>query len=115
MSHLPVEAMVFVLSRRLFPDVGICIEYCIAQGYAMSGVIQDDWRKACDYLWSGKCEVLVVADDETLDPDRAPRVEVVAHQHTDPSRPDVPTGHREPGAEVRHVRTARIIRRDAEA
>lgn len=117
MSHLPVEAMVFVLSRRLFPDVGICIEYCIAQGYAMCGVIQDDWTKACDYLHSGKADVLVVADDRALDPDRFPRVEVVAHQDTEPTRPDVPTGRRttNAGPEVRHIRTSRINRRDAGA
>ena len=113
MSHLPTEAMVFVLSRRLLPDVGICIEYCLAQGYHMRGVIQDDWRKACDYLNSGECDVLVVADDRSLNPDRAPRVEVVAHLHTRPEAPDVPTGRR--GGRHRRNERTRMIRRDAEA
>lgn len=109
--------MVFVLSHRLYPDVGICIQFCIAHGYDMGGVIQDDWQKAVDYLYSGKCDVIVVADERSLDPDRAPRVEVVAYQQARPQRPDVPSGRRrnEGPAEVRHVRTARITRQDAGA
>lgn len=94
MTHPPVQAIVFVLSSRLLPDAAICIEYCRALGYHMVGVIRDDWAKACDYLYHGKADVVVVADDRTLDPDRTPRVEVVAHQHTQPARPDVPTAHR---------------------
>jgi hypothetical protein len=110
--------MVFVLSSRLLPDAGICIEFCIQQGYNMIGLIKDDWKKACDYLYAGKCDVIVVADSRTLDPDRTPRVEVVAHQDTQPARPDVPTGHRSKNAragEVRGVRTARITRQGAGA
>jgi hypothetical protein len=103
--------MVFVLSRRLVPDVGVCIEYCLTQGYNMRGVVQDDWVKACDYLHSGEADVLVVADDRSLNPDRAPRVEVVAHLHTEPAAPDVPTGRR--GRHRRNERT-RMLRRDAE-
>lgn len=113
MSHV-VQAMVFVLSHRLLPDAGICIEYCITHGYHMGGVIRDDWAKAVDYLYSGKCEVLVVASDETLDPDRTPRVEVVAHQQGQPQprpqRPDVPTGRR---PSLRRGERTRMIRRTA--
>lgn len=111
MSNL-TRAMVFVLSDRLFPDAALCIEYCRAQRYNMCGVIRDDWRKACHYLYSGEADVLVVADQRSLDPDRAPRVEVVAHQHTQPERPDVPTGHRRGGRHRRNERT-RLLKRDA--
>ncbi len=107
--------MVFVLSSRLLPDAGICIQYCIDHGYHMDGIIKDDWRKADGYLHAGKCDVLVVADDRSLDPDRTPRVEVVAHQHTQPGRPDVPTGRRARGEEVRGIRTARVTRPGAGA
>ncbi len=110
-----IRAMVFVLSHRLLPDVGICIDYCIAHGYHMDGIVKDDWTKAVDYLYSDKCDVLVVAGDETLDPDRIPRIEAVAHQHTQPARPDIPIGRRRPGDRVRGVRTSRITRRDAGA
>jgi hypothetical protein len=110
--------MVFVLSNRLMPDAGICIEYCRVLGYHMCGIVKDDWTIAMDYLHAGQADVVVVADDRSLDPDRAPRVEVVAHLNTEPTRPDVPTGRRTPNAsptEFRHVRTARINRRGAGA
>lgn len=109
--------MVFVISDRLLPDAGICIEYCRVHGYNMCGIVRDDWVTAVDYMHSGRADVLVVADDHSLDPDRAPRVEVVAHQNTEPARPDVPTGRRTPnaGPDVRHIRTARINRRGAGA
>jgi len=94
-------AMVYVLSSRLNPDVAICVQYCLAHGYYVKSVIQDDWRTACDYLYRGEAEVIVVADARSLDPERAPRVEVVAHQTTNPERPDVPTG-RAPGRHRRN-------------
>jgi hypothetical protein len=93
MTHQTL-AMIFVLKSRLVIDGQICLEYCLAMGYAMRGVVIDDWRKACDYLWRGEADVLVVADARSLDPDRAPRVEVVAHHVSRPARADVPTGHR---------------------
>lgn len=92
-DHL-VRAMIFVLKSRIVLDGEICLNYCLAMGYQMRGVVVDDWRKACDYLWRRECDVLVVADGRSLDPDRAPRVEVVAHHASRPQRPDVPTGHR---------------------
>lgn len=89
-----VKAMIFVLRSRIVIDGQICLNYCLAMGYDMRGVVIDDWRKACDYLWRREADVLVVADARSLDPDRAPRVEVVAHHYSRPPRPDVPTGHR---------------------
>lgn len=94
MDDHPVKAMIFVLRDRLTIDGKICLDYCMAMRYQMRGVVIDDWRKACDYLWRRECDVLVVADQRSLDPDRAPRVEVVAHHGNRPQRPDVPTGHR---------------------
>lgn len=89
-----VRAMIFVLHDRVTVDGKTCLDYCMFMGYNMVGVVQDDWRKACDYLYRRECDVLVVADTRTLDPDRAPRVEVVAFHRGRPDRPDVPTGHR---------------------
>jgi hypothetical protein len=114
MTHSPVQAMVFVLSHRLLPDAGICIEYCLRQGYVMCGVVRDDWDKAIDYLYRREADVLVVADARTLDPDRTPRVEVVAHHHTQPQRPDVPTGRRG-GRHRRKPERTRMLKRDAAA
>lgn len=109
------QALVLVLSKRLFPDTKICIDYCLAHGYAVVGVIRDDWDRAIEYLYQRKAHVLVVADDRTLQPDRTPRVEVVAHQHTKPTRPDVPTGAR--GGKHRRGRNERtsLLKRNAAA
>lgn len=73
------EAIVFVLSGRLLPDADRCIRHCITQGYEMVGVVRDDWSLAMEYLADGRASVLVVASDRDLDPDRAPRIEVVSH------------------------------------
>ena len=96
-------AMVFVLSGRLNPDADICIRYCLAHGYHVAGVVRDDWYTVCGYLYRGEADVVVVADAHSLDPERAPRVEVVAHETTTPERPDVPTG-RPPGKHRRNSR-----------
>ena len=109
-------AMVFVLSHRLLADADVCIQYCREQGYVLAGVVRDDWHRACSYLWGGECDVLVVADARTLDPDRAPRVEVVAHHASRPERPDVPTGHRASRRRAknqREVGRTQIVRRNA--
>lgn len=98
----PIEAIVFCLSARLFPDAGRCIDYCIAMGYHMGGVIRDDWHAAIEHIYTGKAQVLVVADVDHLDPDRAPRIEVVA----DRLRNEPPAEGRE-----RRYRTSRLNRR----
>lgn len=104
----PTHAIVYVLTSRLLPDADICINYCLAHGYHVVGVVRDDWRTACGYLYRGEADVAVVADARSLNPQRAPRVEVVAHQTTMPERPDVPTG-RTPG---RHRRSSGLGRSD---
>lgn len=114
----PTNAIVFVLSSRLLPDADVCIKYCLQHGYHVRGVVRDDWHAACGYLYRGEADVVVVADARSLDPDRAPRVEVVAHQNTPPERPDVPTGrapgrHRRGGL-GRAKRTRMLNRSEAE-
>lgn len=103
MSRHLTEAVVFVLSSHLLPDAGRCIDYCRVRGYRMIGVIKDDWRAAIEYIYDGRASVLVVADVDHLDPNRMPRIEVVA----DRLRNDPPTDGRE-----RNCRTSRINRRD---
>lgn len=97
MPAVRTDAVVFVLSRYLFPDVERCVSHCLVHGYNAVGVVKDNWKQAMDYLNEGKATVLVVADPEHLDPKRSPRIEVA-----DPLA-------RRP----RHDRT-RIIRRDEE-
>jgi len=79
---MPTTAIVFVPSDRLLPDAHRCITHCLAQGYHMIGVVRDDWGEAMRLLQTGTADVIVVADEEHLDPNRTPRIEVVAHYQT---------------------------------
>lgn len=72
-------AIVFVLSEYLLPDASIGINHCIAHGYDAK-LVKDDWKTAMEYLTEGVADVLVVADEGHLDPDRTPRIEVVSRQ-----------------------------------
>ena len=76
---MTTQAIVFVLSKHLMPNAHICYEYCLTLGYHAIGLVRDDWQKACDYASAGEADVIVVADEGDMKPDRTPRVEVVAH------------------------------------
>lgn len=102
------HAIVFVLSGRLLPDADRCIQYCIARGYEMSGVIRDNWEIAMQYLADGRAEVLVVADERSF-VDRTPRVEVAAHA---PAISADPNGN--PKAAGRRNERTHLVRRTAE-
>jgi hypothetical protein len=73
------EAVVFVLSRHLLPHAAICYQYCLSLGYHAIGIVRDDWDDAWDYIRDGTADVIVVADETDLEPDRSPRIEIVAH------------------------------------
>lgn len=96
------KAIVFVNADRLLPNASICVQYCLAMGYAVVGVVRGSWDEVIGLTRERKAEVVVVAEDDDLPPDRKPRVEIVAHQRAEPA------GHRT-------VRTSRIIRRAAGA
>ena len=81
-----IHAVVFVPTSHLLPDTQHCIAYCLTQGYAVVGVIRDDWHQAMQYLFTGAAAVLVIADLRHLDPSRQPRIEVVAEQPTGDGR-----------------------------
>lgn len=72
------HAIIFVLSQYLLPDADRCIRHCLAHGYFVVGVVKDNWGQAMEYLHDGTATVLVVADPRHLDPNREPRIEVVA-------------------------------------
>lgn len=71
-------AIVFVLSKYLLPDAGLGVNYCLAHDYEVK-LVKDDWEAAMGYLHDGTADVLVIPDESHLDPDRTPRIEVVAH------------------------------------
>lgn len=93
------SAIVFALTQHLITDADRCINYCLAHGYDMVGVVKDDWARAIEYLTTGVASVLVVASTDHIPPDATPRIEVVA---------DAPPAHPGPA----HERT-RMVRRNA--
>lgn len=57
-----------------------CLEHCQQRGYEFQGLIRDDWEAAQKMLGDGQTSVIIVASETQLDPDRKPRIEVVANQ-----------------------------------
>lgn len=93
-------AIVFVLTEYLVIDGATGTTHCTIHGYDMRGLVLDDWKKACQYLADGLADVLVIADESHLDPDRVPRIEVVSH-------------HRAPGPRSPRQERTQLIRRGA--
>lgn len=103
------KAIVFVDPDRLLPNASICLNYCIALGYHVVGVVRGSWDEVIKMTGSRKAEVVVVAEDCDLPADRTPRVEIVAHE-----TPAAGTGVAKPPGSRRDTRT-RVIRRIAGA
>lgn len=102
------QAVVFVLSKHLLPNASICYQYCLMLGYNTMGLVLDDWAKAWSYVTSGEADLIVVADPQDMEPDRAPRVEVVSHSMQQGAGP---AGARPGTSERTHI----VRRRSAEA
>lgn len=71
-------AVVFVPATAIVPFAKQCLDYCAARGYEIAGVIRGDWAAVARMLITGAASIVVVARREHLDPDREPRVEVLA-------------------------------------
>lgn len=72
------QAVIFVLSQHLLPDVDMCISHSLCRGYEVVKIVRDNWKQALDYLHDGTASVVVVACRNRLDPAREPRVEIAA-------------------------------------
>lgn len=57
-----------------------CMEYCEQQGYELRGIIRNDWEAAERMMGDGETSVVIVSTEAHLDPQRKPRIEVVANQ-----------------------------------
>lgn len=72
------SAIVFVLTKHLETDAGLCIDYCAARGYDLAALVRDDWAAALSALHIGVASILVVANVDHLDDSCTPRMEVAA-------------------------------------
>lgn len=71
-------AVVFVPTAHVIPFAKQCLDYCAGRGYEIAGVVRDDWPAAFAMMATGLVDVIVVARREHLDPNRTPRVEILA-------------------------------------
>lgn len=82
------RAVVFVNPDRLLPNAHACYQYCLAVGYQIVGIVRS-WEEAiginrADPGAEVSAEVVIVAEEADLPPDRTPRLEVVAY-----ARPEI--------------------------
>lgn len=82
------KAVVLVNPDRLLPNAHACYQYCLAVGYQIVGIVRS-WEEAigvnrADPAAEVSAEVVVVAEEADLPPDRTPRLEVVAY-----ARPEI--------------------------
>lgn len=76
------RAIVFVPSDEFDPHAARCTAYAEDRGYELQGVIRDDWAAAQRMLGDGQTSVVIVSEESHLDPNRRPRIEVVANQYS---------------------------------
>jgi hypothetical protein len=76
------RAIVFVPSDDFDPHATRCVAYAEERHYELVGVVRDDWNAVLRLIGDGQVGVVVVSDEAHLDPERQPRVEVVANQYS---------------------------------
>lgn len=74
------RAIVFVPSTDYEIHTDRCMQYLKEQGYQFEGLIRGDWAKVLRMFADDGASIAIVATEEHLDPERKPRVEVVANQ-----------------------------------
>lgn len=77
-------AVIFVPATHFELYASQCLTYCAARGYEVAGIVTGTWSSAISVLASRTATVLVVARAEHLDPDREPRLEIVAQADAGP-------------------------------
>lgn len=76
------RAIIYVPAGQFDPHANRCMDYCKQRGYTFEGIIRDDWEEANRMMRDGQTSVVLVSRREHLDPNRKPRIEVVAEQPT---------------------------------
>lgn len=83
------NAVVFIHPDRVLQNGNACIQYCISLGYNVVGLVRS-WEEAIGINRADpeteevSAEVVVVAEEADLPPDRSPRLEIVAY-----ARPEI--------------------------
>jgi hypothetical protein len=77
------RAIIFVPEGKFDPHASRCMEYCKRRGYEFQGIVSD-WDAVDRMRAAGEIEVVLVSKEEHLDPNRKPRIEVVANEERRP-------------------------------
>lgn len=73
-------AVIFIPAEHLATYSAACFDYCAARSYEVVGLVTTSSEAATRMLVDGIANVMVVARRDHLDPEREPRVEVLAEQ-----------------------------------
>jgi hypothetical protein len=72
------KAIIYIPTGQLDPAAVLrCLTHCQTHGYEDGG-LERDWHEALEQLATGEVGIIVVDRVEHLDPNRVPRIEVVA-------------------------------------
>lgn len=74
------RAIIYIPSDAFEPHASMCMQYCEARGYTFEGLVRDDWPAVQRMFDNDEASVAIVSEFKHLDPNRKPRVEVVADQ-----------------------------------
>lgn len=80
------RAIIYVPAGEFDPHATRCINYAEDRGYELVGIVRDNWPAALKMAQDGDAPVVIVSEDSHLDPEREPRIEVVAHEYSNGSR-----------------------------
>lgn len=69
-------AVIFVPNGQYELYASLCLNYCVAKGYEIGGVIQGDWEAVVRTISAGIATVVVVARPEHINPAWEPRIEI---------------------------------------
>lgn len=73
------RAVIFIPSGAFDPHAARCAAYAQERGYELVGIVRDDWAAVQRMMRDGEAAVVVVSTEDHLNPQRKPRVEVVAN------------------------------------
>jgi hypothetical protein len=72
------KAVIFVPSTDDERSAACCAVYIMQAGYLFDGIVCGNWEDVREMMRDGRTDVVVVADQDHLPPDRTPRIEVIA-------------------------------------
>jgi hypothetical protein len=80
------RAIIYIPAGEFDPHAARCVNYAEERGYELVGIVRDNWPAARKMAEDGGTTVVIVSEESHLDPERKPRIEVVANEYSNGSR-----------------------------